>query len=72
MYASRHAVLTGRLTELGSLMNKNIWIISLAAVAGTASAQEATPGQLDEVLVTAERQIREHPGRAEFGVDRER
>jgi iron complex outermembrane recepter protein len=36
-------------------MNKNIWIISLAAVAGTASAQEATPGQLEEVLVTAER-----------------
>ena len=36
-------------------MNKRIWIISLAAFAGTASAQEATPGQLEEVLVTAER-----------------
>jgi iron complex outermembrane receptor protein len=36
-------------------MNKRILIVSLALVAGTASAQEATPGQLDEVLVTAER-----------------
>jgi iron complex outermembrane receptor protein len=36
-------------------MNKSLWIVSLTAFAGTASAQEATPGQLDEVLVTAER-----------------
>ena len=38
-------------------MNKNhcVWIVSLAAVAGTASAQESPPGQLDEVTVTAER-----------------
>jgi iron complex outermembrane receptor protein len=38
-------------------MNKNsfVWIMSLAAVAGTASAQESPPGQLDEVTVTAER-----------------
>jgi iron complex outermembrane receptor protein len=38
-------------------MNKNhcVWIVSLATVAGTASAQEAPPGQLDEVTVTAER-----------------
>ena len=36
-------------------MNKCLWIASLAAFAATASAQEATPGQLDEVLVTAER-----------------
>jgi iron complex outermembrane receptor protein len=34
---------------------KPIWIVLLAAFAGTASAQEATPGQLEEVLVTAER-----------------
>ncbi len=38
-------------------MNKNhcVWIMSLAAVAGTAAAQESPPGQLDEVIVTAER-----------------
>jgi len=36
-------------------MNKCIWIMSLAAAAGTASAQEATPGQLDEVIVSADR-----------------
>ncbi|HEX6398711.1 MAG TPA: hypothetical protein VFZ95_14905, partial [Steroidobacteraceae bacterium] len=37
-------------------MTKNIWIWSLAAVAGTAAAQEdAAQGQLEEVTVTAER-----------------
>ena len=35
--------------------NKRVWIMSLAVVAGTASAQESPPGQLDEVTVTAER-----------------
>src|SRR5689334_781862 len=36
-------------------MNKSLWMISLVVVAGTASAQEATPGQLDEVIVSADR-----------------
>jgi len=36
-------------------MKKNVWIVPLVAIAGTASAQEATPGQLDEVIVSAER-----------------
>jgi iron complex outermembrane receptor protein len=37
-------------------MSKHIWIASLAAVAGTAAAQDQeTPGQLQEVTVTAER-----------------
>jgi len=37
-------------------MNKNAWIVSLAAVAGTAGAQEAaTQLQLDEVIVSADR-----------------
>jgi iron complex outermembrane receptor protein len=36
-------------------MNKRIWVMWLAAVTGTVSAQETSPGQLDEVLVTAER-----------------
>ncbi|HEY6123057.1 MAG TPA: TonB-dependent receptor [Steroidobacteraceae bacterium] len=36
-------------------MNKKIWMTLMAAVAGTAAAQESTPGQLDEVTVTAER-----------------
>src|SRR5688572_14799336 len=36
-------------------MNKRIWIFALASVAGTVSAQESPPGQLEEVLVTAER-----------------
>jgi iron complex outermembrane recepter protein len=36
-------------------MNKHTWLMSLAIVAGTASAQESPPGQLDEVTVTAER-----------------
>jgi iron complex outermembrane receptor protein len=35
-------------------MNR-IWIMLLVAVAGTAAGQEAAPGQLDEVIVTAER-----------------
>ena len=34
---------------------KRIWVMSLVVVAGSASAQEAAPGQLEEVLVTAER-----------------
>jgi iron complex outermembrane receptor protein len=37
-------------------MNKCVWIMGLAAAAGTASAQEESPqGQLEEVTVTAER-----------------
>jgi len=36
-------------------MNKRIWIVGLAAVAGTAWAQEEPQGQLEEVTVTAER-----------------
>jgi iron complex outermembrane recepter protein len=36
-------------------MKKNVWILPLVAIAGTASAQEAAPGQLDEVIVTADR-----------------
>ena len=36
-------------------MNKHTWLMSLAVIAGTASAQESPPGQLDEVTVTAER-----------------
>jgi iron complex outermembrane receptor protein len=36
-------------------MKRHIWMMSLAAVAGMASAQEETPGQLDEVIVTADR-----------------
>jgi iron complex outermembrane receptor protein len=37
-------------------MNKCVWIMGLAAAAGTASAQEQSPqGQLEEVTVTAER-----------------
>ena len=36
-------------------MNKSIWMMSLAMVAGSAAAQEATPGQLDEVIVSADR-----------------
>jgi len=41
----------------GDIMNKNFWIMSFAAAmqTGVALAQEATPGQLDEVTVTAER-----------------
>ena len=40
----------------GKIMNKCVWIMGLAAVAGTASAQEESPqGQLEEVTVTAER-----------------
>ncbi len=37
-------------------MNKRVWLVLLAAAAGTASAQEEAPqGQLEEVTVTAER-----------------
>jgi iron complex outermembrane receptor protein len=36
-------------------MKKNVWIVPLMAIAGTASAQEAAPGQLDEVIVSADR-----------------
>ena len=36
-------------------MKKNVWIVPLAAIAASASAQEAAPGQLDEVIVSAER-----------------
>ena len=36
-------------------MNKRVWIMSLAAVATTAAAQEEQPAQLEEVTVTAER-----------------
>ena len=36
-------------------MNKHTWLMSLAVIAGTASAQESPPGQLEEVTVTAER-----------------
>src|SRR3954470_15907105 len=40
----------------GEVMNKCVWIMGLAAAAGTASAQEESPqGQLEEVTVTAER-----------------
>jgi iron complex outermembrane receptor protein len=36
-------------------MKSNVWIVLLVTLAGTASAQEATPGQLDEVIVSADR-----------------
>ena len=40
----------------GGIMNKRVSLVLLAAVAGTASAQEEAPqGQLEEVTVTAER-----------------
>src|SRR6187402_2183396 len=55
MYSSCQRGLTTQTERIGEPMNKSIWMMSLAMVAGSAAAQEATPGQLDEVIVSADR-----------------
>ena len=68
----------GRLAEFRGTMKKITAILwaTVALLPGTALAQEPPAqepeGQLEEVIVTAERRAREHPGRAEFDIDHQR